>query len=315
MSVIETTTVDLFRYAEEMYPTAFRHASTTMSMLLDGMDETLLHTGENHSKLTPSGRPIEFNMTSIPSGLRYTVDFGYGLVSTEEKVTRILEWLRLQKHDPYLPPLAEDILAIHPEVDLVYGGWLGVRHVGAETVYKVYLEWPEAVAELGQKYGLTDVWQPIAELAKPVMLGIHQQTGELEYYFQAHRMRSQHLWKLMKILGFEGVYSRLTGTLSEFLDRAIVGSLPGFVHGFSLSQGTPSSFTLYLMAGDVFDHDLQLNERWLKYGIEHGWDTRLFERYTTSHPPDTQRVTHGMIGITVLPNGQQITHLGVSPLF
>jgi len=270
------------------------------------------------SLLTDGGYPCELAFTTRGGGVRYTVEVApprqppHGRL---DQARRVVERLGGAVADP---GALAGLRRVQAAGGLRYGAWLGVRHHGGETAFKVYAEVPPGGREAALALLEGGLRRPVGVAGRPAeprMIGWNPATGETEFYFGVRGLRP---WEIPALLDPAGLARRgpeVLRLLQAACARPIHPRLPGAEHGFSYALGPGSvSFTFYAFAGALFGDDARARRRLL--ALFAALDAPAEPYRQISAPVARHRgrwMHHGLFGVTVGPAGPPAAHVGLRP--
>ncbi len=268
------------------------------------------------STLTPTGFPVEICWSSTAGELRYTVESGGPGTAPQRRLAHAAELLARLKH-----PVDRQALHVLGQFQengpLRYGAWVGVRHRGAATSFKLYSEvsgsrwFPKIYLPPGGE-GITSRTGNSCRLD---LVGLETGAGLLEYYYKATGLSPRDLKEVMRSLGLESRADVLLHAMEALHGRPAYKRLPGNRHGFSyrLSAAGKPIFTFFLFAADLFSSDAEIRRRLLTLGREKYWDTGFYESITAPLEHSGQKITHGLFAITPGESGEPVFSVGFPP--
>jgi hypothetical protein len=267
------------------------------------------------STLTPTGFPVEIGWSSTARELRYTVESGGPDIAPQKRLAHAAELLARLKH----PVDWQDLRILgqfQENGSLRYGAWVGIRHRGAATSFKLY-------SEVSSSRRFPQVYLPIVERGitsqldtscRLDLVGLETGTG-LEYYYKTAGLSPRDLKEVMRSLGLESRADVLLHAIEVLYGRPAYKRLPGNRHGFSyrLTASGKPIFTFFLFAADFFSCDAEIRCRLLALGREKNWDTGFYESITAPLEHSGHRITHGLFAITPSESGEPAISVGFPP--
>lgn len=268
------------------------------------------------STLTPTGFPVEISWSSTARELRYTVESGGPGIAPQKRLAHAAGLLARLKH-----PVDRQGLRVLGQFQengpLRYGAWVGIRHRGAATSFKLY-------SEVSSNRQFPQVYLPIVEggitsrldaLCRLDLVGLETGTGQLEYYYKTAGLSPRDLKEVMRSLGLESRADALLHAIEVLHGRPAYKRLPGNRHGFSyrLTASGKPIFTFFLFAADLFSCDAEIRRRLLALGREKNWDTGFYESITAPLKHLGHRITHGLFAITPGESGEPAFSVGFPP--
>ncbi|OPY57905.1 MAG: hypothetical protein A4E55_01284 [Pelotomaculum sp. PtaU1.Bin035] len=268
------------------------------------------------STLTTTGFPVEIGWSSTAGELRYTVEPGGPDTAPQRRLALAAELLARLKH-PVDQQALQALGHFQENGPLRYGAWVGVRHRGAATSFKLYSEVSSSRRFL-ENYlppggeGITR-W-PLTS-CRLDLVGLETGTGRLEFYYKTAGLSPRGLKEVMRPLGLESQTDVLIHAIEALHGRPAYKRLPGNRQGFSYclpASGKPL-FTFCLFAADLFSSDAEIRRRLLALGREKHWDTGFYDSITAPLEHSGHRTTHGMFGITQGESGEPACNVGFPP--
>ncbi len=291
-------------------------AECTLKTLLSRYINDRVPGARSSSTLTTTGFPVEIGWSSTVGELRYTVEPGGPDTAPQRRLAFAAELLARLKH-PVDRQALQVLGRFQENGPLRYGAWVGVRHRGAATSFKLYSEvssggrYPEHYFPPGGE-GITR-WPWTS--CRLDLVGLETGAGLLEIYYKTAGLCPRGLKEVMRSLGLESQADVLIHTIEALHGRPAYKRLPGNRHGFSYrlpASGKPL-FTFYLFAADLFSSDAEIRRRLLALGREKHWDTGFYESITESLEHSGHRTTHGLFGITPGESGEPAFSVGFPP--
>ncbi|MCU0542318.1 MAG: hypothetical protein MUE44_09015 [Oscillatoriaceae cyanobacterium Prado104] len=298
----------------------------TLNFLLSGVRASPEQaTAWTFSTLSGNGYPVEFTFSSMEESIRYTVEVAGPEVDPRERLSRIEHLLnKLDGTHSYTETIAH-FRHIQADRDLKWGAWLGVRHLGEKTHYKIYAEVPQAgLAVIDQVIDQIFGYPPLLEETVVCPTAIGHQLGSLwtEYYFIIEQFGL--LFKqIQSLLWRAGLYERsreLLELIQEVRGYSDPASAPGFPpakYGFSYAistAGAPVIFTFFAFARRLIGSDAEIRRNLLALAERRGWN---FEAYAELTAPlatwDDRCDCHNVIAFVVAPKGPLGLHVSLSP--
>lgn len=266
----------------------------------------------NQSLLTPGGYPAEFSFGAETDQLRITVEPGPALAAPQEKSRRIAA---LTGHGLDGPAWITNLAA---EPGQRFGCWLALRFDRAGGVaFKTYQEIVPAAAprvrdELGAALGETIA----ADWLAPALLGIDLQTGELEVYGRIPCPRPRVMHALF-------AQADTQAALPAAMDHlAALAGIPGDLFagglrlGASLRLGPTGTrrLTLFLHSCHIAPDNRGVRRRIEALADSFGIALPAYRAVCESLTIDTIPFNlHGLIGMTVQPDGRLACNIGMRP--
>lgn len=294
-------------------------ATKALAFLLTGIQQsTWQEIAWCSSPLTSSGYPVEFAFASHGHEIRYTTEIAAPEIPAMQRLSIAKSLMRTlgSECDAFLPAwLAEG----HPSATLKYGAWISGRHTLTSDRYKLYIEAPPIEISkirrtieqyFGQDYLLSE------RKAELRMVGIEPSTARTEFYFRIHHLELHQLYPLLALAGCRDA----AAILVDFIQKErrwhdphkLPGKNTGVSYTFAPNSPTPVC-TIFLPAGRLWGSDVAIRERLARLSAEQGW--QLADYLALSEKLDLTaqgRHRHGLVGLSVLPNGVLAMGVGLS---
>ncbi len=272
------------------------------------------------SSLTVTGCPIEYTWNSHANELKLTYEPGCGIFSPHERTEHLLT--SLPQHGTSIhSEVAEAVQCIQRGHALRYGTWVGIKGQHTDYRCKLYFEVPagstfKVMSELEPN---ADKLQDLTDLTQGSlkMIGFDAHLRSFEWYFASSIMQPLHMKQVLSMLNLSVHDKDLFLWIERLYRRPAYKRLPGDQHGYSVRFCSKRGyiFTLYLFAEDLASNDAELRDTFLRIGQDLQWDMRLYSHLTEHMRDDKARLTHGMVGITLMQHAAPVISTGFPPPF
>jgi len=217
-------------------PAAGRSAGEALAVLLAGVRASCWpEIAWRFSRLGAGGCPIEFSFSSADTALRYTVDPAGPETALPERLPIALRLIQQLTPGATVPgELTRLIENAQTAADLRWGAWVGGRHSGTGSSFKLYAELPRltATAPLG-RWSLP-VTAPAGRCEIQLEgLGYDLARRLVELYYRVSHLDLSSLTLLLAQAGLADRVADLLDLLGEVLERPVRGYFPPLRFGFS----------------------------------------------------------------------------------
>ena len=269
------------------------------------------------SRLTSCGFPLELSFAP-DQALRYTAEIAGAEVANDERLPRAVELGRALGGREPEPALLETLAALQRGGTLLFGSWLGARHLPGRDRYKVYAEIPRDLPDSGRvaverlfPWGLEGVLQPRGA-------AVELDSSAYEVYFRGARgTESWQVERLMWRLGVDAALPSLRDLIEEATGRAFERAAGGSNLGFSLAMsrdGAPTAFSVFGYARRLLGIDSAARRRVLSLAAARGWDFSRYERVSAALEQRNQGPSgHGAVAFVVDATGRAALQVTVCP--
>ncbi|MFG1935172.1 hypothetical protein ACGFK1_31675 [Mycobacterium sp. NPDC048908] len=271
------------------------------------------------SRLTASGNPVEFSFSTADPALRYTAEVAGPEVDTRSRLPRALTLLAELSAGATIPPaLADELAALQQAGQPQWGAWIGGRHDGTRSRYKLYADVPP---------GIDTTTFLVNQLGCPHLLahrrsrlegvGHEIQTGLTELYFRLDGLDVADTGVLLHRSGLGERQRDLLAVMETVYRRTMRPHLPS--HPFGVSVATTPGYgavaiSVFAYAIDVFGDDAATRAALLRVGSQLNWDATAY-RVLSAPLADVHSAPthHSVVAFTVAGDAPAALTVGMAP--
>jgi hypothetical protein len=268
------------------------------------------------SRLTASGCPLEISFSTADPSLRYTVEVAGAETAPQERVQRCTA-LIAELSDGQIPAgVLKDIADLQHTGTLGWGAWLGGRHDGRHSRYKLYAEVPVescpwAIIDTGD-HGLLRYRHPRLE-----GVGHEIQTGLTERYYRLDGLDIADTGVLLNAVGLGAGQHDLLDLMTTVYRRPVRPHLPRHPFGVSVASTADDgvvAVSVFAYAIDIFGDDAATRSALLDTAPKLGWDDAAY-RALSAPLADTHTAPthHSVIAFTIPRSGPAALTVGLAP--
>jgi hypothetical protein len=301
---------------------AARAATRALDLVLAGVRGSCWpEVAWRFSALTAGGCPVELSFSSGEPGIRYTAEVAGPETDNRHRLPAAEELLARLAPGPTLPAdLRRRLVELQAGGELGWGAWLGGRHDGSGSRYKLYVEAPrdrgEAAARLAGE--LLGAPLPLAHRRPRVEgLGYEPANGRLELYCRLPGLEAWETGVLLLAAGLGARQGDLLDLMAMVYGRPMLPAFPRHRFGFSYTLGpggTPAALTLFCYAFDALGSDARARRALQDVGPRLGW---CLDGYREVSQPleavETAPTHHTVVAFTVAAAGPPALTIGLVP--
>jgi hypothetical protein len=260
------------------------------------------------SRLTASGNPVEFSFSTGDPALRYTAEIAGPEVDSESRLVRCAALLAELSAGQGVPgALAADLAELQVAGQPQWGAWIGGRHDGTRSRFKLYGEVPRAVDTTGfltRYLGYPHLLRHRGARLEGV--GHEVQTGLTELYFRLDGLDVADTGVLLASAGLGERQRDLLRLMETTYERPMRPHLPRHPFGVSIATapgGGVVAVSVFAYAIDVFGDDAAARRAVLRVASQLHWNVDAY-RALSAPLADTHRAptNHSVIAFTI-PRG------------
>jgi len=300
-------------------PAAGRSAGEALAVLLAGVRASCWpEIAWRFSRLGAGGCPIEFSFSSADTALRYTVDPAGPETALPERLPIALRLIQQLTPGATVPgELTRLIENAQTAADLRWGAWVGGRHSGTGSSFKLYAELPRltATAPLG-RWSLP-VTAPAGRCEIQLEgLGYDLARRLVELYYRVSHLDLSSLTLLLAQAGLADRVADLLDLLGEVLERPVRGYFPPLRFGFSLATDRPGDVrtaSLFCYTYEALGDDARCRSRILSVTGRRGLMLGVYPEMSAPLAAGSGKHRHTVAAISVAAAGPPALTIALSP--
>lgn len=271
------------------------------------------------SRLTASGSPVEFSFSTSDPALRYTAEIAGPEVDPESRLAQCAVLLAELSAGQGVPDaLTADLAALQAAGQPQWGAWIGGRHDGRRSRFKLYADVPRRVDTtrfLTRRLGYPHLLRHRGARLEGV--GHEIQTGLTELYFRLDSLDVADTGVLLAGSGLGDRQGDLLTLMQTTYRRPMRPHLPRHPFGVSLATAPGHgvvAVSVFAYAIDVFGDDATTRRSLLAVAPQLNWNTDAYRALSAPladiHQAPTQ---HSVIAFTVGRDGPAALTVGMAP--
>ncbi len=287
-------------------PGATHQARTALDVILAPLrDSVWPEVAWNFSTLTASGCPLEISFNSAEQCIRYTAEVAGPECDNSERLPLALSVIAELSGGQRIPEaLTGDLGRLQRAGTLHWGAWVGGRHDGQRSRFKLYAEVPRDVSARSTALR----WFPGIERIghrHPQLQGFGHEAGSglTELYFRLDGLDVADIGALLDSAGFGARQRDLLHLMSVVYDRPMHPHLPRHPFGVSVVRAPALGIVALSVFGyaiDVCGDDAATRRMLLAVAPRLGWDDAGYRKLSAglahTHSAPTH---HSVIAFTV----------------
>jgi hypothetical protein len=301
-------------------PDAVREARPALDAILAGLRSSPWpEVAWRFSRLTASGNPVEFSFSTADPALRYTAEVAGPEVDAESRLVRCATLLTELSSGQSVPDgLLADIAALQASVAPTWGAWIGGRHDGRRSRFKLYADIPHGADTtglltryLGYPHLLRDCGSRLEGIGHEV------QTGLTELYFRLDGLDVADTGVLLADSGLGQRQRDLLALMETVYGRRMRPHLP--THPFGVSIATAPghgvvAVSVFAYAIDVFGDDAAARRALVRVAPQLNWTADAY-RALSAPLTDVHRAPthHSVVAFTIPRDAPAALTVGMAP--
>jgi hypothetical protein len=261
---------------------------------------------------------MEFSFSSADTALRYTVEPSGPETAPRERLPIALSLIQQLTPAAAVPAdLTRLIENAQADADLRWGAWVGGRHSGTASSFKLYAEVPRhaAAAPLAE-------WSPPAPApAGPCEirlegLGYDLARRLVEVYYRVNHLDLSSLTLLLACAGLADRLPDLLDLLGDVLERPIRQYLPPLRFGFSLATDRPGhvrTASLFCYTYEALGDDARCRSRVLTVAGRRGLALGAYPELSAPLAARRGKYGHTVAAVSVAAAGPPALTIALSP--
>lgn len=260
------------------------------------------------SALSTDGGPLQFAFSSADDRLRYTCETAAPEVATCARLDATADLIARLGGEPPPAQFLDEWRSAQSQHALRWGAWLGVRHDGADSTLKAYVEVPR-----GARQATAQIYRPLVPSSCLMMIGYDCASGAHEHYFRQPQMDD---WELEAFLDFMRAAPRRRAVLEAFVDLCGLparAALQWVNFGYSVAGPTDAvdgDVVLFVRSRSLGDVP-KIRRRFLSYEEQAGRSTSAY-RDLIGDIPDEHLADHEIVSLIAHAQGEVEMRVGLS---
>jgi hypothetical protein len=271
------------------------------------------------SRLTASGCPLEVSFSTADPCLRYTAEVAGPEVECASRLQRAVDVITELSAGQRIPDtLVRELARLQSGGHLDWGAWVGGRHDGHRSRYKLYAEVPRDVsadAFIDRHFGGVDRLRYRHPRLEGV--GYEVQNGLTELYFRLDGLDIADTGGLLSAAGLGERQPDLLDLMETVYRRPMRPHLPRHPFGVSIAGADGHGVVAVSVFGyaiDVFGDDAATRRILLSIAPQLGWDAEGYRALSAplahTHSAPTH---HSVVAFTIPRGGPAALTIGMAP--
>jgi hypothetical protein len=271
------------------------------------------------SRLTASGNPVEFSFSTADPALRYTAEIAGPEVDAASRLARCTALVAELSSGQGIPDtVAADIAALQAAGEPQWGAWIGGRHDGMRSRFKLYADVPcgvDTAAFLTRYLGYPHLLRHRGSRLEGV--GHEVQTGLTELYFRLDSLDVADTGVLLAASGLGERQRDLLALMEAIYRRRMRPHLPSHPFGVSIATAPGHGLvavSVFAYTIDVFGDDAAARHAMLALAPQLNWNADAY-RALSAPLADVHRAPthHSVVAFTIARGSPAALTVGMAP--